>query len=172
MRRRTFLWGSGSLTAALSLSPGLAIGGSVVEITMKGRPDGSKVWFDPYGVLIRPGQTVRWTNRDKSNSHTATAYGPENDDHPRRIPKGAIAFNSDYLLPDESFEVMLEAVGVYDFFCIPHEMSGMVGRIIVAEPGQTGFGEYPYDGLEPEALDAMPSIADILDHGPLHYEEG
>lgn len=75
---------------------------------MSGRPDGSRVWFDPFGVLIQPGQTVRWTNLDKANSHTATAYAPANFDHPRRIPDGAAPFDSDYLLPDESFEVTLE----------------------------------------------------------------
>ena len=128
MQRRYFLWGGGSLTAAFSLSPQLAIGGSTVEISMTGRPDGSRVWFNPYGLLIRPGQTVRWTNLDKSNSHTATAYAAENDDHPRRIPDGAVPFNSDYLLPGKSFEVTLEIPGVYDYFCVPHEMSGMVDR--------------------------------------------
>ncbi|MFZ1468875.1 MAG: plastocyanin/azurin family copper-binding protein, partial [Paracoccaceae bacterium] len=170
MQRRTFVWGGGSLTAALVLSPGLVRADTVVEIAMTGRPDGSKVWFDPYGVLIRPGQTVRWTNLDKGNSHTATAYAPENDDHPRRIPKGAQPFDSDYLLPGASFEVTLDIPGVYDYFCIPHEMAGMVGRIIVADPGQTGFTDYPNDGLDPMALDAIPKIAEILTNGPLRHQ--
>ena len=171
MRRRDFLWGGGSLAATLSLLPRIAIGAPVVEITMDGRPDGSVVWFDPYGVLIQPGQTVRWINKDKGNSHTATAYAPENDDHPRRIPEGAVPFNSDFLLPDETYEVTLEVPGVYDYFCIPHEMSGMVGRIIVAGPGQTGFEDYPADDLPQVVLEGFPSIADILDHGPLHHVE-
>jgi len=170
MRRRGFLWGGGSLAAAFSLSPGLAIGGSVVEITMSGRPDGSKVWFDPYGVLIQPGQTVRWTNRDKSNAHTATAYAPQNDEHPRRIPEGAAAFDSDYLLPDESFEGTFEVPGVYDYYCIPHEMSGMVGRIIVAGPDQTGFNDYPDGDLPDEILDGFPPIADILKQGRIQKD--
>ena len=171
MRRRHFLRGSGALVAALPFAPALAAGNPAVEITMTGRRDGSKVWFDPYGVLIRPGQSVRWINRDKANSHTATAYAPENDDHPRRIPDGAAAFDSDYLLTDESFEVTLEVPGVYDYYCIPHEMAGMVGRIVVAEPGQTGFAPYPDDDLEQVIRDGFPSLADILAHGPLRHEE-
>lgn len=170
MQRRYFLWGGGSLTAAFSLSPQLAIGGSTVEISMTGRPDGSRVWFNPYGLLIRPGQTVRWTNLDKSNSHTATAYAAENDDHPRRIPDGAVPFNSDYLLPGKSFEVTLEIPGVYDYFCVPHEMSGMVGRIIVAEPGQTNLVDYPAGDLDQVVLDGFPAIADILANSPLRHE--
>lgn len=159
------------MAAALTLSPGLAIGGPVVEIAMQGRPDGSKVWFNPYGVLIRPGQTVRWTNKDKSNSHTATAYAPDNDDHPRRIPEGAKPFNSNYLLPNESFEVTFEVAGVYDYFCIPHELSGMVGRIFVAEPDQTGFNDYPHGDLDQGILDAFPSIPDILDQGSVSNDK-
>ncbi|MDN5785848.1 plastocyanin/azurin family copper-binding protein [Pseudorhodobacter sp.] len=159
------------MAAALSLSPGLAIGGPVAEIAMAGRPDGSKVWFDPYGVLIAPGQTVRWTNHDKANSHTATAYAPENDDHPRRIPEGAKPFNSDYLLPGESFEVTLEIPGVYDYFCIPHEMSGMVGRIIVAKPGETDFKDYPRGDLDDMVINGFPSIADILARGSVQVKE-
>ncbi|RKF14216.1 hypothetical protein D6850_12260 [Roseovarius spongiae] len=137
---------------------------------MGGRPDGSKVWFDPYGLLIRPGQTVRWTNEDKSNSHTATAYAPEIYDHPRRIPDGAEPFDSDYLLPGETFEVTLDVPGVYDYYCIPHELSGMVGRIIVADPGQTDFTGYPEDGLDQVILDGFPPIAEILKQGSVRKE--
>lgn len=139
---------------------------------MAGRPDGSKVWFDPYGVLIRPGQKVRWINRDKANSHTATAYAPENDDHPRRIPDNATAFDSDYLLTNESFSATLEIPGIYDYYCIPHELAGMVGRIVVAEPGQTGFTDYRGGDLEPVILNGFPTVADILAHGTLRHKEG
>ena len=98
---------------------------------MRGNADGSAVWFDPIGVLIGPGQTVRWINTDRGNSHTSTAYHPQNTDHPRRIPAAAEPWNSDYLLPDQTFELRFTAAGVYDYFCIPHEEAGMVGRLVV-----------------------------------------
>lgn len=132
---------------------------------MRGRTDGSKVWFDPYGLLIRPGRTVRWTNRDEANSHSATAYAASNYGHPRRIPKGARSFDSGLLLPGETFETTLEVPGVYDFFCIPHEMAGMVGRIVVAEPGRAGFENYPDGDLPRVVLDGFPSIATIVARG-------
>src|SRR5690349_21635028 len=75
----------------------------LVEIRMRGNTDGSHVWFDPVGLRIRPGQTIRWINLDSGNSHTATAYHPKNFERPRRIPEGAEPWNSEYLLPDESF---------------------------------------------------------------------
>lgn len=170
MKRREFLWASGSLAAAISLSTLPAPASPTNEIAMAGRPDGSKVWFNPYGLLIRPGQTVRWTNRDPGNAHTATSYHPDLFDRPRRIPEGASAFDSEYLLPDESFEVMLHVPGVYDFYCIPHEMSGMVGRIIVAEPGQTDFADYATGDLPAAALVALPSITDVLTKSPLRHQ--
>jgi len=156
--------------AATTLSPGIVMADTVIEITMTGRPDGSKVWFDPLGVLIQPGQMIRWTNNDKGNAHTATAYAPDDYDHPRRIPEGAVAFDSDYLLPGESHEVTLEVPGVYDYYCIPHELSGMVGRIIVAEPGQTGFADYPEGDLPAAVLGGFPSIAEILEHGSIRVD--
>ncbi|WP_212751874.1 plastocyanin/azurin family copper-binding protein [Roseovarius arcticus] len=171
MERRNFLWWGGGMAAVFSLSPRLAIGGSVVEIAMQGRPDGSKVWFDPYGVLIQPGQTVRWTNKDKGNAHTATAYALENYDHPRRMPEGAKPFDSDYLLPDESFEVTLDVPGLYDYFCLPHELSGMVGRIVVAAPEQTGFADYPDGDLNAEIIAGFPAVTDILARGSLQKDE-
>ena len=171
MKRREFLWEGGGLAAALWLPAGPAISAPVVEVAMAGRADGSRVWFDPMGVLIRPGQTVRWTNTDKGNSHSATAYAPENFDHPRRIPDGAKPFSSDYLLPGETFEVNLTVAGVYDYFCIPHELSGMVGRIVVAKPGQTDFRPYPDDDLDQVILDGFPPIAVILAKGEIHPEE-
>ncbi len=162
MERRSFLWGGGSLAAVLPLWPRVATAQPVVQIDMIGRADGSKVWFDPVGVLIAPGQTVRWSNRDKGNSHTATAYAPENDDHPRRIPDGAAPFDSDYLLPGDSFEMTFDVPGIYDYFCIPHEMAGMVGRIIVAGPGQTAFDGYPDADLPEDVLQGFPAVSDIV----------
>jgi plastocyanin len=133
-----------------------------VDITMSGNADGSRVWFEPIGLLIRPGQTVRWTNRDPGNSHTTTAYHPDNDSHPLRIPAGARSWNSDYLLPDESFETVLNAPGVYDYYCIPHEHAGMVGRLIVAEEGAPipeGPQGSPIEGLE---ADLFPPVEEII----------
>ena len=131
---------------------------------MQGNADGSKVWFDPIGVLVQPGQTIRWTNRDPGNSHTTTAYHPKNADHVRRIPDGAEPWHSDYLLPNETFALTLTVEGVYDYFCIPHEHAGMVGRIIVGRPA--GPGAQQIEGAVPEpARRAFPSIEEIMRRG-------
>lgn len=34
-----------------------------------------------------------------------------------------------------TFERVFAVPGVYDYFCKPHELAGMAGRIVVGEPG-------------------------------------
>jgi plastocyanin len=167
--RRAILRIGGGLLAGLAW-PRLPWAGEPIEIQMQGNADGSHVWFNPIGLRIEPGQTIRWINLDAGNSHTATAYHPKNFERPLRIPQAAKPWNSDYLLPNESFSVTLMQEGVYDFFCVPHEHAGMVGRIIVGQldkspdadlSGQTAGGK-----LIPEiALRAFPSIDEIMRRG-------
>ena len=134
---------------------------------MQGNTDGSHVWFDPVGIHLQPGQSITWINLDPGNSHTATAYHPKNFDRPLRIPVSAEPWNSDYLLPNETFTVTLTVEGVYDFFCVPHEHAGMVGRIVIGRPGE----EKPttsQEGTEPVpevALRAFPSVDEIIRSG-------
>ena len=117
----------------------------------------------------RAGQTLRWTNRDPGNSHTVTAYHPKMFERPLRMPEGARPWNSDYLLPDETFTVTLTKKGVYDYYCVPHEHAGMVGRIVVEGPQATGRptkaggGEgrpspVADEGLPEVALQGFPSV--------------
>jgi hypothetical protein len=47
--------------------------------------------------------------------------------------------------PGDAFETTLTVPGVYDYYCLPHEQAGMVGRIVVGRP--------PFDA------DALPAEA-------------
>jgi plastocyanin len=131
---------------------GRARAADVVEIRMKSDPSGGVVGFDPVGVLLQPGQTVRWIC--DANVHTTTAYSPKNDNHSLRIPKEGESWASDFLLPGQRFEVKLTAEGVYDYFCAPHEIAGMVGRLIVGRP--IGPGALPFDYFKAEGKTWMP----------------
>src|SRR5215203_6058313 len=115
---------------------------------------------------------MRGAIRGPGNVHTATAYHPKNFEHVCRIPDGAAPWNSDYLLPNETFSLTLTVEGVYDYFCIPHEHAGMVGRIIVARPTAAGMPKVggpsagPNAQTIPEAAQrAFPAVEDILRHG-------
>ncbi len=107
--------------------------------------------------------------RTLSTSRWATAYHPSLFDRQQRIPEGAEPWDSDYLLPGDSFSVTLTVPGVYDYYCVPHEHAGMVGRIVV---GNAAAADYPANsadakltGLPDVALAAFPAIADIVAAG-------
>ena len=142
-------------------------------VDMRGTARGERVWFAPLGLAVAPGTRLRFVNRDAGNSHTATAYDPDLFERPRRIPAGAAAWDSGFLLPEESFAVTLDQVGVYDFYCIPHEMAGMVGRIVVGRPGDAGWqGPAAHAGDLPQAaLSTFPPVDGILAAGRVNGED-
>nr|WP_165196446.1 plastocyanin/azurin family copper-binding protein [Pseudohalocynthiibacter aestuariivivens] len=171
LARRRFLKMGGGFIATLSLSTPMRAA-TVQTINMEGSARGERIWFSPNGLAISPGTTLRFVNRDQGNAHTATAYCPELYDRARRIPKAAAPWDSGFLLPDESFEVTLTVPGVYDYYCIPHEMAAMVGRIVVGQPGDPGW-QFPNpdtDDIAPEALTALPTVETILTYGRVEPE--
>ena len=82
----------------------------------------------------------------------------------QRIPEGAKPWDSGFLLPNESYSVTLTVPGVYDYYCLPHEHAGMVGRIIVTAPEPHGWQTHEgNDQSVPEAARAgFPSIDRIM----------
>jgi len=111
-------------------------GGTTVEMT-------DSLAFDPGNLTVSTGTTVTWENGG-SVAHTVTAY----DDG---IPSGSTYFASgDYeseeaaregfrggdggfVEGDGSFEHTFDTAGTYEYFCIPHETTGMTGTITVEE---------------------------------------
>lgn len=94
--------------------------------------------FEPKTVRIASGATVTWKNTSAVD-HTVTAYGDE-------IPDGATYFASGgfqseraarnnlqegLVAPGDTYEHTFDRPGTYDYFCIPHESSGMVGTVEV-----------------------------------------
>ncbi|MBI2818966.1 MAG: hypothetical protein HYX73_03220 [Acidobacteria bacterium] len=103
-------------------------------------------YYDPVGLYIRKGQTVRW-NCTKWGV-TVTAFHPSNDNHELRIPEAAEPFDSGVLgqTYKNTFDWTFDVEGTYDYFSRNHEILGMVGRIVVGSPGgpaekyQPGYG--------------------------------
>jgi len=125
-----------------------AAGDSIVTIRITQDASGRMVYFDPVGVWVAPGTTIRWVL--ERGYHSVTAYHPDNGNYELRIPEGATPFNSGMLLEPgvSTFEVTLDVPGVYDYFCIPHEAAGMVGRIIVGAPDGPGSNPFGYDSSQ------------------------
>jgi plastocyanin len=142
--RREFLKAGGLTLAGFAVAPTrlLRSAAALEVIEMRSDAIGSRVWFDPVGLHVDPGTTVRWIVRQ--NVHTTTAYHPRNDHHSLRIPERATPWDSGFLVhPGAHFDVTLVEPGVYDYYCAPHEAAGMVGRIIVGKP--LGPGGEPFD---------------------------
>jgi plastocyanin len=173
--RREFLKTSGLTLAGFGVAPlhGMEFryAASTAVIEMRSDALGARVWFDPIGLYVEPGTTVRWIVRE--NVHTTTAYHPRNDKHSLRIPEAAMPWDSGYLVqPGEHFDVTLIVPGVYDYYCTPHEGAGMVGRIVVGSSRGPGGEPFDYwvdktgtDGwrVVPDAARAaFPSITRIL----------
>ena len=141
----------------------LAADNNVHVIKMKSDLDGARVWFDPVGLFVEPGARIRWIVHH--NTHNVAAYHPDNDNHSLRIPPRAKSWNSGYLVePGESFDVVLTEPGVYDYYCEPHEVAGMVGRIVVGEisgPGALPFDYFKKRKPAPEWLD-IPAAAQYV----------
>jgi plastocyanin len=168
--RRAFLLAGGLALAGLA-APRRGPAATPVEIHMRATARGERVWFDPIGIAVPRGTTVRWIV--EHDVHTTTAYHPANQDHSLRIPDGARPWDSGFLVENGAhFEVTLTVEGVYDYYCLPHEEAGMVGRIVVGRPG--GPGALPFDyfkskpgtsGWRPvptAARQAFPSVATIV----------
>lgn len=131
--------------------------------TVEMRTDNKGSYFDPKGLLVEPGTTVTFVN--ESGAHATAAYHPDNDDQPLRIPEGASAWSSKtFSETGAEFEVTFDTSGVYDYYCSPHEVLGMVGRIVVGEP-QGGPGTTPPKDIPPAARETMPNIEDIVANG-------
>jgi len=151
--RRRFLYLSGAVgTAALA---GCSSGGSTPEDGGGGdatETSAGEEWvqtstvemtnqlaYEPKRIEVEAGTTVTFENVG-SVAHSVTAYED-------KIPDGATYFASggfdsqsaaEDAYPDEgavgeggTYEHTFETTGEYEYYCIPHEMNGMVGYVRV-----------------------------------------
>lgn len=126
--RRRVLRSLGALAIAVPATAGAQNVASAQESPVVRMADN---YFDPIGLFVEPGTTVRF--EIAGGTHSATAYED-------RIPHGVAAFDSG-VLRSGSFEHTFETPGTCDYYCIPHETVGMVARIVVGQPGGPAEGE-------------------------------
>ena len=143
---------------------GTAGGGGGATNTVQMVTESGSYYFDPIGLFVEPGTTVTWTIQ--SGSHSSTAYAEGNGAASvTRIPQGAEPWDSGILSEQgATFTHTFETTGTYDYFCTPHKALGMVGRIVVGEPGGPAEGSMPPDG-------EVPQSQTIVDQGAVSYSE-
>lgn len=169
MERRQYLQAVGGL-AGIGMLAGCSGGGSENDgsnnegVTVDMITEGQEYYFDPIGLHVEPGTTVTFNN--DSGSHSATAYDESHEDSDvTRIPEGGPEFDTGVLTQEEATEsVTFDTEGTYDYFCIPHKTVGMVGRIVVGDPGGPAEGSMPPDRDVPES-------DSIVDSGSVSYAD-
>ena len=112
-------------------------------------------YFDPIGLFIEPGTTVRF--EIAAGAHSATTYD-------ERIPSEASPFDSG-IISQGSFEYTFEKPGTYDYYCIPHKSLGRVGRIVVGQSGGPAQETPIPDG-------EVPASDEIVQQGAIPYGSG
>jgi plastocyanin len=94
--------------------------------------------FDPVTITVKAGETVTWVN-ESDEAHTVTAYGDEIPEEASYFASGGASSEDEardslsegLLEAGDTFEVTLDQPGTYEYYCIPHESSGMKGTIVV-----------------------------------------
>ena len=81
--------------------------------------------FAPKELTINKGDTIRWVW--VSGSHTTTSGTGGAD------PNAGDLWNAVIDLGNTEFERVFNDVGVFPYYCIPHEIVGMTGTITVQE---------------------------------------
>lgn len=97
--------------------------------------------FDPETIEVSAGTQVTWENVG-TIGHTVTAYEDEIPDDAAYFASGD--FDSEQAAKDgygdgqggnvpegETYSHTFETTGTYEYYCIPHEMNGMVGTVEV-----------------------------------------
>lgn len=153
MKRRTFLTRlTGATTAGTVATTGSARGQQAMH-TVEMYTEGSSYYFDPIGLYVKPGDTVRWVN--KTGGHSATSYTKNNPSYngSRLIPEGATPWDSGVLNQSgATFSHTFQTKGTYNYYCIPHKSLGMVGKIVCGQPGGPGEENSIPSSDEPEGL--------------------
>lgn len=127
LTRRAFLM---SLAAAGTVAGGSSLvacdsaSDKVVEMT-------EKMAFVPAALTIKVGQTVTWRNTS-AFVHTATDDPAKAVDPAHaNLPEGTDPWDSGPLQGGQSWSHRFDAAGEYRYFCLPHELGGMVATITV-----------------------------------------
>ena len=120
--------GGYGLALTLSLGMGASLAASAATTSVKIT---DLLQFEPKHVVIQTGDSVEWQN-ESVLVHTVTADpGKAARAEDVALPKGAQAFDSGNLDHDAHFRHRFSKPGLYRYFCIPHEATGMVGEVEV-----------------------------------------
>jgi plastocyanin len=130
MHRRSLLTLAGTAVVPLAGCSGDG-GGNHVEMT-------DEFDFAPTTATIQVGETLTWENVG-SVGHTVTAYEDGIPADAGYFASGEFdseeaardSLNGGIVEAGETYDHTFEVAGTYEYFCVPHEGSGMTGTVQV-----------------------------------------
>jgi len=107
--------------------------------------------FSPTGLQVEPGSVVQFTF--KAPDHTVTAYHPGHG-FQRRVPKNVKPFSAPIVNVQGAWLYRFTEPGIYDMYCGPHHILGMVMRLVVGEMAEEDVPAYEdtFEGSEDPPL--------------------
>lgn len=104
-------------------------------------------FFEPSGLHVSSGEIVQFTFT--TPDHTVTAYHSANG-FQRRVPENVPPFSSPIIAGGGAWLYRFDQPGVYDLYCGPHHLLGMVGRLVVGDLSEDELPAYvdTFEGSE------------------------
>ncbi len=119
--------------AALGLAGSIA-GGAIAMATQGPtviKMKDAAPFYAPDKLTIKAGQTVEWVNDGKTVHSVTTVPADARNPKDVELPKGAQGFDSGFIPPGGKFSYTFKVPGTYKYFCVPHEIAGMTGYVVV-----------------------------------------
>ncbi|PLS77177.1 MAG: halocyanin [Chloroflexi bacterium] len=89
--------------------------------------------YVPQTLTIKAGDTVTWRNTGKTR-HTVTDDPMKAQNTASvRLPETVQPWDAGYITRGQSWSRRFDVPGEYTYFCVPHELAGMVATIVVEE---------------------------------------
>ncbi|WP_318569162.1 cupredoxin domain-containing protein [Salinigranum marinum] len=148
----------GSLTGDDLPDGGTQIDGEQLSVTAVAEAlvDTAGFHFDPAGLRVQPGDVVLFNA--ESPDHGVAAFHQRHG-RQNRVPAGVGPLSAPLVPVGGFWLAQFDTEGVYDLYCPPHGVFGMVMRVVVWD----GDGSVPQldigpPGRPPEEENALPSI--------------
>lgn len=116
--------------------------------------------YDPAGIHISPGDVVLFSA--ETPDHAVAAYH-ERHGRQNRVPDEVGPIASPQIPVGGSWRYRFETEGVYDLYCPPHQVFGMVMRVVVSDGDTVPSLSVENTGRPPGTETFLPEILGDLD---------
>ncbi len=90
--------------------------------------------YQPDSIVIRVGQTVEWINTGQVSHSVVDDPTRANKLDDVALPAEVPTFSSGNVMPGGKYRHTFTTPGKYRYFCMSHEVDGMIGEVIVEPP--------------------------------------